>query len=243
MQSIEVEETSLKFINGLAVAKGIVHVVYPNKKTFDFECFGVINENFEEIGENRFSSNLMFLGSNKEIIRFGPTNFIVKVLCGDPEEPHLEYRHISLFQGQEILLERNIGEFQTTKVPHIVITRDNAGFRLYNILLAEYITPYFYHIEEVPDKEDSFFVTDKIEGSFFDKRGQLTYYNDFLYFYIDTKRNITSPIQSMSKQKHLENFGQISLDYYKEAVLVMHRKWLENQNTISHVHISKGKKE
>lgn len=216
--SAKIDDSDLDFRNGIAVAKANITISDFCKHESHYECWGLINESYEEVYEdkiNLFERNLMFMPFNKSIVRYGDNDFIVEVSCRDDNRIWTEFRHIKVIDGVPTLVNRNLGGCQKTSLENIVI----AGFRnktLYNISEGTKVTPPLMKIEEF--QEEIFNAVVKIQA-------ENSYYVDYLFFKINKEGKIISRVLSSLANRFLDE-PYVSIDgllLKRQAQLIMIR--------------------
>lgn len=176
VESAFIDDTKLDFRNGIAVVKASVTVTFFGQESFNYDCMGVIDENYEEIYEGDFNSagrNLMFMPENESMIRCGDNDFIVEVSCRNDKGKWTEFRHVKIVDGVPTLINKYLeGGCQKSSFENLV------------------------KIEE-SNEEDVFDVTALIslDGS---------YYVDYLFFKIDAKGLIVSEVLSSLENRFLD---------------------------------------
>lgn len=133
VKKIEVDETNLTFINGLAVANATVHTFQMlenssggyTPKTNIYNCVGIINENYEEAFSvsSKLDSNkyLAFLEPNKKITRVGVNDFIVETREVEQGYVYKPLTHIRIInQKPQVLVEKN-KNFTLTSISNVAI--------------------------------------------------------------------------------------------------------------------------
>jgi len=196
VEMAKVDETKLEFRNGVAVAeaevKGIMVPGYP----FSYTGVGLINENFREVFEDKlpdsYERNLMFFPYNKEIIRFGNNDFIVKVICCNEGSSWKEYRHIRIVNGVPVLMNDNLSCCQYTSDENLAIIGEDEK-ALYSIEHAKELTPYVESISESETYDGIFDVMATVKPLDVENHLQLL---DFLYFKMNAEGRCVSSVLS-----------------------------------------------
>ncbi len=205
----QVDETTLDFHNGLAIAKAIV----TTKGLFDvpyiYECMGVINENFEEVFYTTpsvdFEKYLMFLPFNQDIIWAGSDSFRVttkKSLGVREGSSYIEDVLLCLDRETFALTSPNINHFIPTETEDIAIVNQ----RLYRLSKKVFLTHQLYQLQEI--KKNTFYVMDKVMSKRFGE-GIENFLYDFLSYQIDGDGNVISPVYSKIANPHTL-YGSIS---------------------------------
>jgi len=213
----EVDEESLNFINGIAVAK--VKILY----TSGYEChkFCIINENYEEAftydGENDSTKILSLSNNNTNIERITENDFVVTSICSKGSHCTRKNCHIKIEDNIPKLIHTKFYNIKTTKCPNIIIVDG----RLYNVKIGNFITRKYYCIEEIlNDKQEhnKFFVTDKLEID--------NNFADYLSFVIDENDHIISPIYfEVELGLYIEEISNLEYEKIKEKrLLELHKK-------------------
>lgn len=188
--SAVVDETTLEFKNGVAVAEAIIKC-YGTDKTY--KCFGLIDENFCEvygdvIDGDITSQSLMFYRFNKNIVRCGDNDYIVEVSCTDYDRSWTEFRHISIENGVPIFVNKLGTPYFPKKRHSNLVTVGTIGgcYRIYDVLKRCYITPELSYIRPSVEDDRVFDVSLSMTADCDDL------VLDHLYFKIDTQGNIVS---------------------------------------------------
>lgn len=196
--NIEIDEQSLDFINGLAVAK--VQISYTN----GYQChkYCIINENYEEAftydKENDCSQILSLSNNNISIERITEKDFVVTSIYSKGSHSTKKNCHIKIENNIPKIIYKNFYNHKTTKCPNVIISDG----RLYNVKEGIFTTRKYHYIEEIlNDKQEhnKFFVTDKLEID--------DDFSDYLSFVIDEYDHIKSPI-----------YSEIELNLYRERI-------------------------
>lgn len=196
--NLEVDEKSLAFINGLAVAR--VKIIYANQ----YNCykFCIINKDYEEAftynNENDSSKILTLSNNNIDIKRVTENDFIVTSLYSNGSHCTRKTSHIKIENNIPKLINDDFYNLQVTKCPNIIISNG----QLYNVKTGNFVTRKYHYIEEMlndKDEQNKFFVTDKliIDDNF----------ADYLSFVINENDCIISPI-----------YSEVKLDLYTKEI-------------------------
>ncbi len=136
IESLEVEETNLVFEGGFAIAEATMSGTDMQFQPFTYTCTGIITEGyheaFDDIGQSRY---LMFVPNNKQIVRCGKNDFIVKVACENGESTTYEYKHIRVIDGIPTLMNKDIGGCTKTEDGNIITSNG-----LYNPIKGEFLS-------------------------------------------------------------------------------------------------------
>jgi len=204
VETAKVDETKLEFRNGVAVAEAEVKGVRvtPSWHPFSYTCEGLINENFQEVFEDKlpdsYERNLMFLPYNEEIIRFGDNDFVVNMSCYEDGSWWEEYRHIRIINGVSTLVNQVAS--CTKKVNETLMIMGNNKKALYSIERGEMLTPYVESIRESEAYCDVFDVMASA-SSISSKKSSLL--EDFLYFKINLGGRVISKVLSSLEDGYL----------------------------------------
>ena len=194
VKSITYNPDEVEFINGIGVAKATIDFGRNEK----YECYGLINEQWEEIfsdKETYAERSLMFLPYVKRITRISENDFICQIDCADDGRSWTELRHIKLIDNVAERMEVKIGSFELTDIPNILIVNNC----LYDINAAKYISHNYTKLNYVGEGE--FIVKDIVtsleyELNSYKKKNEATAEYDYLYFRINAKDERTTEIFS-----------------------------------------------
>lgn len=208
-----VDESRLEFINGVALAEAtIVKVGYGKENAY--HCFGLIDENFQEVYSDDLRSdgerNLMFLKYNRKAERFSDNDYVVEVPCPDGENASwIEHRHVRVVDGTPTLIN-NIGGWPVrARKEGLVIAKTFYGWVLYDINNGVFITPYLVSIREAEDIDGLFDVTLKVA-----LEDAINIYDlvDYLFLRIDSTGKIVSGVLSSLENGYLEVSPDLSIE-------------------------------
>lgn len=214
---VMVDEATVNFINGLALVKATKKIQYYHPiKTEEIECYGLINESFEEaFGDDykdRAGRYLMFLGMNFDAKRVGANDFIISVHVSDNDRNWDEYKHVRLVDGKPVVLNvfQNICQINSN---HLII----AERRVYDVLQARFTTKEYSSIEALPTVEGicpQILVSDQVDSYEYENADRKwaptngkTGIEDRLFFTINFGGQITSPI-----------YSRLSKDWYTTSI-------------------------
>lgn len=169
IQKIEVDETNINFINGLAVVKATVYCFEMEynfgsyiPKTYTFTCEGIINENFEEAFQAKYETDInkyfIFRKENQKIMRFGPNDFVVETEQINQHKVEKSFAHIRLINKEPTIINENLKDFSLTSNENLAIL-DN---QFYYVAVAQYKGPKFKSLKECKDIPGEYIVEDEI---------------------------------------------------------------------------------
>ena len=196
--SIRVNKENLCFREGMAVAKAIVTYKGMDSKFYTYECMGVINENFEECFDDQHfeGEDLMFLPCNKEIMRCGDHDFIVRVEKENAIQNGVEYHHIRIYSKVPMLVNRDLvkqpfGTILPTDKEEIIV----AGNQFYSVSTCSYLTRPLTSIEKAEGYPRVFLIRDFIKPENMETED----FSEYLQFSMNTSFELESGILSSGK--------------------------------------------
>ncbi len=225
-----VDESSLKFINGVALVEAtVVSERFGGDNTFN--CFGLIDENFQEVYNDKSPSvggrNLMFLPYNIKAERFSDNDFVVEVPCSDGENASwVEHRHIRVVDGLPTVINKIGGWPVRTRKEGLVIAETFRnlvdGWILYDINEGKFVTPQLVSIRETEENGGLFDVTLKVALEKSKSRYELI---DYLFFRIDSSGKIISSILSTLENGYLDIASEGSI----EELITNRKQYLQDR--------------
>lgn len=204
VENATVDETKLEFRNGVAVAEAEVKGVRvtPSWHPFSYTCEGLINENFQEVFEDKlpdsYERNLMFLPYNEKITRFGDNDFVVNMSCYEDGSWWEEYRHIRIINGVPTLVNQVAP--CTKKINETLMIMGENKNTLYSIEQSKMLTPYVESIRESETYDGIFDVMAKVKPLDGENHLQLL---DFLYFKMNAEGRCVSSVLSSLENDYI----------------------------------------
>lgn len=226
-----VDESDVKFENGTALVKAKVLSEYGEGKSAfkqkrfsdeffkdnEKECYGVINENFEEAYSGRYEGEqyLMFFESNKETIKVDNENYLV--VCDPKYNDDFSTRQIRNKENKWEVHDIFFSARPTKKNNLFVVVRRNSKvYFLYDALKSEPLTRRYAMLRELESDGNTleFMVCDNV----YSKVGLPgAAVSDTLTFKIDEEDSIISPIySSLLNEYYIDEAPQVQYDVIKE---------------------------
>jgi len=200
------EERKLEFRNGIALAEVVVYYTDGDQEDC-YHCFGLIDENFQEVYAaekiNIAERNLMFFEYNRKAERFSDNDYLVeyvhkKAMFGLPE--CVENRHIRVVNGVPTLIRVFDSWPVKTRKEGLVIIKTSDGFILYDMIKGTFVTPELVSIKESEENTGLFNVTLRVT---LEKSENKFEFVDYLFFWIDSKGQIVSSVLSSLENGNL----------------------------------------
>lgn len=219
-----VDENEVEFVDGIALVKVKLSGRQWNGEPFSHECFGLINEDFEELYDDsldkKASRYLMFFGYNVNTLRIGKTDFLTSVKTADDGRSWTEHYHIRIIDGVPTVLN-NLCKITTTNDPEIITD----GHALYDVKTATFLTRRYSYIQQRPFDESgipTYLVSDVVTSyDYRDDDPKRTFYPinketgivDSLSFVIDGEDRIISQIYSKVEHNWYVNSYDNDVNY------------------------------
>ncbi len=202
VKSLTYNPDEIEFINGIGIAKATIDF----GKNERYECYGLINEQGEEVFSDKESyaeRSLMFLPYVKRITRISDNDFICQIDCADDGHSWTELRHIRMIDNTAERIEVKIGSFELTDIFNLIIVNNT----LYNVNEAKFVSHSYTSLNYLGQGE--FVAKDIItsleyEKNSWRKKNEKTAEYDYLYFRINAKDERTTEI-----------FSQLMCDIYQ----------------------------